>query len=215
MYLQDHYRILGIEPSATLEEIKKAYRQLALKYHPDKTSHDPYATVQFTAIKEAYEVLTHPGKKQRYLQQRWYNQVAGKKKSAEPLTPFSALKQMMELERFVSRLDIHRMDKKGLDEYINYLLSNENIQQINSFDEPNINKEIAGYAVRIGRLLSYKQLTTLSVKLNLLVKDKEILDKMNKLLVRRKRGERWEKYKPLVLLLGVIIFCLLIYYLTS
>ena len=66
-----------------------------------------------------------------------------------------------------------------------------------------------------GRLLSYKQLTTLSVKLNLLVKDKEILDKKNKLLVRRKRGERWEKYKPLVLLLGVIIFCLLIYYLTS
>ena len=54
---------------------------------------------------------------------------------------------MMELERFVSRLDIHRMDKKGLDEYLNYLLSNENIQQINSFDEPNINKEIAGYAV--------------------------------------------------------------------
>ena len=215
MYLQDHYRILGIEPSATLDEIKKAYRKLALKYHPDKTSHDPYATVQFTAIKEAYEVLTHPAKKQLYLQQRWYNRVAGRKKTAQPLTPFSLLKQIIELEKFVSRLDIHRMEKKGLDEYFNNILSTENIQVLNSFDEPQIKNEIVMYALRIARLLSFKQFNTVSSRLILLTRNQEILDKMDKLLVRKKKAESWEKYKPLVLLSGVIIFCLLIYYLTG
>jgi molecular chaperone DnaJ len=72
MNFRDHYAILGILPSASQEEIKKAYRLLALQYHPDKTGGDPYAAVQFEAIKEAYEVLTNPRKKELYLQQRWY-----------------------------------------------------------------------------------------------------------------------------------------------
>ncbi|MBK9569291.1 MAG: J domain-containing protein [Chitinophagaceae bacterium] len=63
MHLKDYYGLLDIETSATLQEIKKAYRKLALRYHPDKNQNDPYATAQFAAIKEAYEVLTHPQKK--------------------------------------------------------------------------------------------------------------------------------------------------------
>ena len=63
MHLKDYYKILEVETSADLLEIKKAYRKLALQYHPDKNHNDPYATAQFSAIKEAYEVLTNPAKK--------------------------------------------------------------------------------------------------------------------------------------------------------
>src|SRR5262245_24864945 len=78
--LKYHYNTLGIEPSATVTEIKKAYRQLAHQFHPDKTNHDPYASARFEAIKEAYETLTNPVKKEKYLQQRWYHQSIGRKK---------------------------------------------------------------------------------------------------------------------------------------
>ena len=51
MYLKDHYKILELELSATLPEIKKAYRRLALQYHPDKTQDDPYAAAHFIDVK--------------------------------------------------------------------------------------------------------------------------------------------------------------------
>ena len=67
MHLKDYYNILSIEPSATLSEIKKAYRKLAHQSHPDKNQNDPYASALFAEIKEAYEVLTNPTKKEYYL----------------------------------------------------------------------------------------------------------------------------------------------------
>jgi len=51
-HLKDYYRILELDPSATLPEIKKAYRKLAQQYHPDKNSGDPYPAAQFAEIKE-------------------------------------------------------------------------------------------------------------------------------------------------------------------
>jgi DnaJ-class molecular chaperone with C-terminal Zn finger domain len=68
-------------------------------YHPDKNPNDKYAEAQFNEIKEAYEVLTNPVKKENYLQQRWYNQSIGKRRTAETITPVSILKLVLELER--------------------------------------------------------------------------------------------------------------------
>src|SRR5260221_11419015 len=115
MQLKDYYKILELEPSATLAEIKKAYRRLAQQYHPDKNSNEQYSLVYFSEIKEAYEVLTNPSKKENYLQQRWYQQSLGKKEfSTQPVTPVTILKQLLELDKYVSGLDIFRMDKARL-----------------------------------------------------------------------------------------------------
>jgi molecular chaperone DnaJ len=66
MAKQDYYDILGIEKSASAAEIKKAYRKMALKYHPDKNPDDKTAEENFKKAAEAYEVLSNPDKKARY-----------------------------------------------------------------------------------------------------------------------------------------------------
>ncbi len=66
MSKRDYYEVLGVTRSAQEPEIKKAYRQMALKYHPDKNPGDKAAEEQFKEAAEAYEVLSSPEKRQRY-----------------------------------------------------------------------------------------------------------------------------------------------------
>lgn len=66
MSKRDYYDVLGVSKSASAEEIKKAYRKLAIKYHPDKNPDDKSAEDKFKEAAEAYEVLSSPEKKQRY-----------------------------------------------------------------------------------------------------------------------------------------------------
>lgn len=66
MAKRDYYDILGVNRNADADEIKKAYRKLAIKYHPDKNPGDKAAEDKFKEAAEAYEVLSTPEKKQRY-----------------------------------------------------------------------------------------------------------------------------------------------------
>lgn len=66
MTKRDYYEVLGISKSASADEIKKAYRKLAIKYHPDKNPNDPSAEEKFKEAAEAYEVLSNDDKRRRY-----------------------------------------------------------------------------------------------------------------------------------------------------
>jgi molecular chaperone DnaJ len=66
MIKKDYYEVLSVERSADGTEIKKAYRQMALKYHPDRNSEDDSAEDMFKEASEAYEVLSDPSKRQVY-----------------------------------------------------------------------------------------------------------------------------------------------------
>lgn len=63
---RDYYEILGVPRTATEEEIKKAYRKLAVQYHPDKNPGNKEAEEKFKEINEAYEVLSDKEKRARY-----------------------------------------------------------------------------------------------------------------------------------------------------
>lgn len=66
MSRRDYYEILDVAREASEEEIKKAYRKMAMKYHPDRNPDDPEAEAKFKEAAEAYEILRHPDKRSQY-----------------------------------------------------------------------------------------------------------------------------------------------------
>ena len=63
---RDYYEVLGVDKKASADEIKKAYRKLAIKYHPDRNPGDKEAEEKFKEAAEAYDVLSDADKRARY-----------------------------------------------------------------------------------------------------------------------------------------------------
>src|ERR1044071_5714828 len=66
MSKRDYYEVLGVGKNASAEEIKKAYRKVAMQYHPDRNPGDKSSEDKFKEAAEAYEILSDPDKKRRY-----------------------------------------------------------------------------------------------------------------------------------------------------
>ena len=64
--MKDYYYFLGVSPDASYEDIKKSYRKLSLKYHPDKNENDDFFVDRFREIQEAYEILSDEVKRKSY-----------------------------------------------------------------------------------------------------------------------------------------------------
>jgi molecular chaperone DnaJ len=211
MTRKDYYQVLELEPAATPAEIKKAYRKLAQQYHPDKNNNDPHTTARFAEIKDAYETLINPVKKEFYLQQQWYS----REKKQGIITPVSVLKKALELDKYVSKLDIHRMNKEGLYVYIEDLIRDKTIEKLNAFNDREINKEITLAMLNCGRLLPIALATLLHERLMRINNDAATIEQIDRYREIHQKAHQRDKYRVWVILLIVILLCLLIYIIGS
>lgn len=182
-------------------------------YHPDKNNDDPYALARFNEIKEAYEVLMNPGKKELYLQERWLHKASGKKIGDELITAPSVLKKCLELNRQIAGMDIHRMNYKSMADRITKLLDDGTIDILLDQNETDvhasiistINKSIQPFPYAAAKPVA-DQLTKLAA--NLPDWRKHIRQNLQK----KQQLEKWRWLNPLLILLLTLAICLLIYF---
>ena len=212
MNIKDYYKILELPPHASMREVKQSYRRLAMIYHPDKNNNDKTAAALFSEVKEAYEVLTNPAKKEFYLQQKWYNDSIGKKKTQLTITPVNVLKESLELERYVSTLDVHRMNQEGLYEYIKELLNDDTINKLHEFNDEGVNRQIVSTMLAAIKPLDHQFISNLSLNLEKLSRgDKASIERINQLRHTSKKNFLWERYKIIVILIITVLICVLIF----
>src|SRR5262245_58845345 len=211
--LKDYYDILQVPPHATLHEIKQAYRRLAMQYHPDKTKNEPYAAAKYEEIREAYDVLSNRDKKEAYLQERWFDQSIGRKRKIEVITPVSVLKLSLELEKYVSSLDVYRMNKEGLYDHIDELLSSDTIEKLNRYNETTIIQQIINTILMAMKPLPLNFAITLSTKLEKLANHDEIsLQRIKSSLRQHQKRFFWKKYQVILIIVITVLICLLIFF---
>lgn len=116
--MKDYYYFLGISPDASEEDIKKAYRKLSLKYHPDKNDNDDFFAARFREIQEAYEILSDSGRRRTYDQNLENHQKSFRYNTPPSIKTFTANK-------------IHA--KKGEEIIINWQTSNADVVKVLPF----------------------------------------------------------------------------------
>jgi curved DNA-binding protein CbpA len=212
--MKDFYSILGCTPMSTREEIRRKYRKLAHEFHPDKNPDDKYAESRFHDIKEAYETLTQPARKEAWLQERWLRQVYNESLGeTEPLTPYSILNKVLKLDKYVSSQDIFRMDQHTISEQILNMVSEENINCLLHFKETDINRTIIQYLLSAARPIALHRLNALWPKLEKIAgNNQSVLQDIRNFRTNKNSREQKEKW-TLPIVLGVtIIICLIIFF---
>jgi curved DNA-binding protein CbpA len=212
--MKDYYAILECTPMSTRDEIKRQYRKLAQQFHPDKNQNDNYAAARFHDIKEAYETLTQPAKKEAWLQERWLHQVYNKNYSEkEPLTPYSILNKVLKLDKYVSSQDVFRMDQEGIAEQIMKLVSEENLNCLLQFKEKEINNTIVQYLLSASSPVNPKLLSQLWPRLeHIAADDPSLLIIIHSFRKKKKKQAQQEKLTLPIVILVTIAICILIYY---
>lgn len=207
----DYYKVLEIKPGATIEQIKRAYRRLALKYHPDVSDNSKHATAQFNLIKEAYETLTEPLSREKYMSERWRTQAYAEAFDNEVITPEDVLQSVLHFYKKSLNLDEYRLDKSGLLNELKSILNNDKQQILNEFQDIKVNDEVIAIAIKSSSLLALNhQLDLLNHIATINHSDKVATDIKEKEL-RLQESIRWEKTKPYIFLLIVLTLCFIIW----
>lgn len=211
MPFKDHYKTLEIAPNAGLHDIKKAYRQLAHRYHPDKNKDNQFATAHFREIQEAYHTLSNTQRRARYDEERWLSGYS-MKKQPESITPEWLLRQSQKLSAHMATVDTFRMSHVALHDYVMLMLSDDHMAILQQAGNGDINSAIVQELLKAIKSLDYPYLQVIAQRLVLLAGSDEVLiNNIASLVQQRKEQYTWEKYKPYIMLGTALFFCFLMY----
>jgi hypothetical protein len=219
--MTDYYKLLGVLPNATTEEIKKAYRQLALKYHPDRNPGDKNSEMFFKKVTEAYTILSDPEERENYnyeykkSQQSTGNQNQQQNQSApkqeQQVTPQVILTIFQDIRKKVSGIDKNRINQSALYNSLNKLLSANNLNFLISWGDTNTNKQIIKEVMTCCKALAYPYVEKLSPKLAKLAgSDNETIQKIFSFNKQQKYWSYWTRYKGVALVGAIILFFVIV-----
>lgn len=216
MLLKDYYKILGITPSASLADIKKSFRRLALLYHPDKNFGSNLHEAKFKEIKEAYEVLSNARQRQEYNSRRHDRSQTEKKKTYRQPDPRNILDQAIVFRKKITVLDPERMNKRALYHHLQHLLAIQNILILKHNNDHEINKRFIDEIIICSRFLPFQQVEKICLQLTELAgTDNEIYRKIYHFSRQSRLHTYWNKYKLLFAVIVALLLCLLIYLLST
>lgn len=207
---KDHYRTLGISPQAGPDEIRKNYRTLVKRYHPDRHPDDRAVQAHFREIQEAYETLTDPVLRDAWLQERWLLASQGRSITTQPLlTSTDILKRLLTIERGFAAEDPWRSDCSNRIHRLSAHLTEEHLDILKQ--EPEQLDPVAETLVRCGQHLDPDGLSALSSLMkNLLPEQHPAFTSLHLLRDEKISAARWARWKPVVLLTIALLGCLLI-----
>jgi curved DNA-binding protein CbpA len=202
MQVKDYYKTLEVEPVATQQEIKKSFRRLALKFHPDKNAGNPIAEAQFKEIQEAYEILSDPEQRKEYNYKRWHLRSIGQTYSERPLTPAAILEECRALKLYIDSMSIFRVDYDLVSQHIRQLVNASSIGILQQFNDAATNREIVQTLIQASRPLPLRYFLPISqFLLQLGSADPAVTDMVQSRIREKRIDEKWDIYKWVVMLI--------------
>ena len=208
--------ILDIPASATAPEVKKAYRAMAFKYHPDTNAGDVYAESYFRDVQEAYSILGDELRRAQYDNDRWLSGMTDRARTQEQVTPMWILKETIKLNNHMTGIDVYRMNHKALHAYLMQLLNDSHMAMLLQREEPSVNESIVEMILKATRSLKLSFMLPVAEMLHQLTIEDEVLQaKINAALQARRQEHRWQMLKPYLIVLLTLITVLCMYFWAS
>ena len=208
----NHYTTLQVSPNASAEEIKKAYRKLALQFHPDVAGDNNVFAEKFRAIKAAYDVLSNSKTRQQYHYKHFYKDF----KTQPVVTAEWIAEQAKDLAAFAKVLDPYRINEDGLFDRIMALLSAYNFTVLKQANNTKLNKIIVTSVLYCTQLLPYNCLIQVNEPLLLLAEtDTYLIDLIVSNTKLQRRLAYWNQYKLALAIVIAIGLCVAMYLLVK
>jgi curved DNA-binding protein CbpA len=210
MPVKDYYKLLKIAHSADLNTIKKAYRQLAMQYHPDKHGNNQSTHFYFQEIQEAYEVLSSPEKRENYHYQIWLEKAQGHELDTA-LSADQIIQLFIHTERTIHETDSFRRNNEQLTEILVSLYSNTRLELIAETNDKSLETTTLQLAMQSSSSLSSDAQFKMIHQLNpILKKNPQMHETWMKQVNTSMRKEKIEKFKVPIVILTTILLCLAI-----
>jgi hypothetical protein len=211
MPLKDHYRTLGIPARATMHEVKKAYRALAHKYHPDKNPDNALAAQHFREIQEAYTILHDEKRRKLYDEERYFAGLSAQKEPAH-ISGEWILQQARKLKAHMAQVDSYRMNHGALHDYVHLLLSDSHLAVLQAETGYQVKRQIVAELLDSLRYIHFRLMRPLSERLLLLAEDdQELKALIVSSLAQSKRAASVERYLPLIVVVVTLALCVIMY----
>ncbi len=212
MYLKDHYKTLGVGADAATVAIKKAYRALAVRYHPDKNPGDVFCEARFREVAEAYYVLSDKDRRAAYDNERWLSGMGHGVKGQEAVTPAWLYRVCTELNVSLALMDTHRMSQSTLQAYIMLILSDAHIGVLHREGNVAERKAIIDELIKATARLELRYLDmVINGMMAIAAGDTGMNSTVQQYATRRAADDRRQRMFPYVVIAVTLALCIFMY----